>query len=102
MIFFDPLDMSKIYEVIDVGEGSRSDAYLDGERARIAAGNGVAIERVKAQRGVKERTADTGYSVRVWVESQKREYEVMLAKELWEKKKVGDELLFTKPPSEQQ
>ncbi len=57
LIFFDPLDMSKIYEVIDVGEGSRSDAYLDGERARIAAGNGVAIERVKAQRGVKERTA---------------------------------------------
>ena len=57
LIFFDPLDMSKIYEVIDVGEGSRSDAYLDGERARIAAGNGVDIERVRAQRGVKERTA---------------------------------------------
>lgn len=52
-------------------------------------------------KGVKERTADTGYSVKVWVESQKREYEVMIAKELWEKKKVGDELVFTKPPNEQ-
>lgn len=57
LIFFDPLDMSKIYEVIDVGEGGRSDAYINGERARIAAGNGVDIERVRAQRGVKERTA---------------------------------------------
>lgn len=57
LIFFDPLDMSKIYEVVDVGEGGRSDAYIDGERARIAAANGVDIERVRAQRGVKERTA---------------------------------------------
>jgi membrane-bound lytic murein transglycosylase D len=57
LIFFDPLDMSKIYEVIDVGEGWRSDGYIDGERARIAAANGVDIERVRAQRGVKERTA---------------------------------------------
>ena len=57
LIFFDPLDMSKIYEVIDVGEGNRSDAYIDAERARIAEANGVDIERVKAQRGVKERTA---------------------------------------------
>jgi peptidoglycan lytic transglycosylase D len=58
LIFFDPLDMSKIYEVIDVGEGSRSNAYIDGERARIAAANGVDIDRVRAQRGVKERTAE--------------------------------------------
>ena len=57
LIFFDPLDMSKIYEVTDVGEGNRSDAYIDAERARIATANGVDIERVKAQRGVKERTA---------------------------------------------
>lgn len=57
LIFFDPLDMGKIYEVIDVGEGNRPDAYIDAERARIAAANNVDIERVKAQRGVKERTA---------------------------------------------
>jgi membrane-bound lytic murein transglycosylase D len=57
LIYFDPLDMSKIYEVNDVGEGSRSNEYINAERARIAAANGVDTERVKAQRGVKERTA---------------------------------------------
>ncbi|HEX7233326.1 MAG TPA: transglycosylase SLT domain-containing protein [Candidatus Binatia bacterium] len=57
LIFFDPLDMSKIYEVIEVGEDNRTDGYIDGERARIAAANGVDIERVRAQRGIKERTA---------------------------------------------
>jgi len=40
-----------------VGEDNRSNAYIDGERARIAAANGVDIERVRAQRGIKERTA---------------------------------------------
>ena len=57
-VFFDPLDMSKIYEVVEVGEASRSNQYIDGERSRIAAANGVDIDRVKAQRGVRERTAD--------------------------------------------
>lgn len=58
LIFFDPLDMSKIYEVIKVGAESRPNSYIDGERSRIAIANGVDIERVKAQRGVRERTAD--------------------------------------------
>jgi len=57
LIFFDPLDMTKIYEVIEVGEDNRTNTYIDDERARIAAANGVDIERVRAQRGIKERTA---------------------------------------------
>jgi membrane-bound lytic murein transglycosylase D len=57
LVFFDPRDMTRVYEVLDVGEDNRSEAYIDGERARIAAANGVDIERVKAQRGIKERTA---------------------------------------------
>ena len=57
LIYFDPLDMSKIYEVTEVGEQSRSNEYINDERARIAAAHGVEIERVKAQRGIKERTA---------------------------------------------
>jgi membrane-bound lytic murein transglycosylase D len=57
LIYFDPLDMSKIYEVNEVGEGSRSNDYINAERERIAAANGLDIERVKAQRGIKERTA---------------------------------------------
>src|ERR687887_552802 len=54
LVFFDPLDMGNIYEVLDVGLGSRSQSYIDGERARIAAAHGVDVERVKAQRGIKE------------------------------------------------
>ena len=57
LIYFDPLDPSRVYEVVDVGEESRSNEYINGERSRIAAANDVDIERVRAQRGVKERTA---------------------------------------------
>ena len=57
LVYFDPLDPSKIYEVVDVGEESRSNQYINSERTRIADANGIDIERVKAQRGVKERTA---------------------------------------------
>lgn len=57
LVFFDPLDMSKIYEILDAGEESRGNDYINGERARIAAAHGVDLERVKAQRGIKERTA---------------------------------------------
>ncbi len=57
LVYFDPFDMSRIYEVTDVGEESRSNEYINDERARIAAAHGVEIERVKAQRGIKERTA---------------------------------------------
>ena len=56
VVFFDPLDMTKIYDVLDVGEENRSQTYIDGERARIAAAHNVDVERVRAQRGIKERT----------------------------------------------
>jgi membrane-bound lytic murein transglycosylase D len=57
LVFFDPADMSKVYEVIDVGPENRSDGYIEGERTRIAAENNVEVSQVKAQRGIKERTA---------------------------------------------
>jgi len=56
---------------------------------------------IVSRKGVSEKTADTGYSLKVWVESEKREYEVMVEKELWDKKKPGDTLEFLRPPSEQ-
>ena len=58
LVFFDPLDMSRIYEVQNVGEGSRSNQYISAESARIAAAHGVDRDRVRAQRGIKERTAE--------------------------------------------
>src|SRR5262245_3373030 len=57
LVFFDPLDMSRIYDVLDVGEDSRTPEYINGERERIAATHGVDLERIRAQRGIKERTA---------------------------------------------
>jgi membrane-bound lytic murein transglycosylase D len=58
LVFFDPLDMSRIYEVMDVGEENSGRAYVDGERARVAAAHGVDLDRVRTQRGIKERTAE--------------------------------------------
>ena len=69
-------------------------------RERLAPGPRETIMTV-SRKGVSEKTADTGYSLKVWVESQKREYEVMVMKEVWEKKKVGDTLEFLRPQSEQ-
>ena len=54
-----------------------------------------------SRKGVTEKTADTGYSLKAWVESEKREYEVMVEKDLWQQKKDGDTLQFLRPPSEQ-
>ncbi len=56
MVFFDPLDMSRIYEVLEVGEVSRTSDEITDQRSRIAAAHGIDIERVKAQRGIRERT----------------------------------------------
>ena len=54
-----------------------------------------------SRKGVTEKTADTGYSLKVWVESEKRAYDVMVEKEIWDKKKPGDSMEFLRPPSEQ-
>ena len=56
LVFFDPLDLTKIYEVLEVGENSRTNEYLNSERSRIAAAHGVDVDRVRAQRGIRERT----------------------------------------------
>lgn len=56
LVFFDALEMTTIYEVQDVGENSRTNEFINSERSRIAAAHGVDIDRVKAQRGIRERT----------------------------------------------
>lgn len=58
LIFFDPQDLGTIYEVSEVGPDNLPDEIIRSERARIAAANGVTIDRVYAQRGVKEKTAE--------------------------------------------
>jgi len=58
LVFFDPEDMATIYEVVEVGEDNRTNEFIYGERARIAAEKGVSIDRVYAQRGVREKTME--------------------------------------------
>jgi len=56
LVFFDPLELSKIYEIMEVGEDDRTNGFIKDQRERIAAAYGVDLERVRAQRGVKEQT----------------------------------------------
>lgn len=58
LVYFDPQDLGTIYEVSEVGPDNLPDETIRSERARIAAANGVTIDRVYAQRGVKEKTAE--------------------------------------------
>ncbi len=55
-----------------------------------------------SRKGVKSSTADTGYSLKVFVKKENRTYDVMVERDVWEKKKDGDTLEFLRPPSEQQ
>ncbi len=74
---------------------------LDGiVRGHLAPGPREMLMTV-SRKGVSEKTADTGYSLKVWVESEKREYEVMVSKEDFDKTKDGDEMSFLRPKSEQ-
>ena len=54
-----------------------------------------------SRKGVTEKTADTGYSLKVWVESEKRERDVMVSKEDWGKYRDGDTIEFLRSLSEQ-
>ncbi len=54
-----------------------------------------------SRRGVKEKTADTGFYLKVFVKEENRTYEVMVEKDLWNGKKDGERLDFLRPPSEQ-
>ena len=69
-------------------------------RAKNAPGDRETL-MIVSKKGVTEKTADTGYSLKVWVESEKRERDVMVSKEDWEKAKVGDDLTFLVSPREQ-
>ena len=69
-------------------------------RAKNAPGDRETL-MIVSKKGVTEKTADTGYSLKVWVESEKRERDVMVSKEDWEKAKVGEDLTFLVSPREQ-
>ena len=57
LIFHDPLEPMKIYKVIEMGEGNASRRLIDEERGKIVREFGLVEDenRVRAQRGIRER-----------------------------------------------
>jgi membrane-bound lytic murein transglycosylase D len=55
LIFFDSLEPTTIYKVLDVGENRRTRRLIRRERKKIAAKHGINRERVSVQRGAKDR-----------------------------------------------
>jgi hypothetical protein len=89
-----------VFAVFSAGgyrEHNRLTGIVRGHNAPAARETLMTVSR----KGVTEKTADTGYSLKVWVESEKREYEVMVSKEDWDSTKDGGELSFMRPKSEQ-
>ncbi len=56
LVFFDPNDMSKIHQVVEVGERAGSRQVVRSVRARLMR-RGIPSHRIKAQRGIRERFA---------------------------------------------
>ena len=52
-------------------------------------------------KGVKGKTADTGFYLKVRVESEGKTYDVMVSEVDWNRQKDGSTLDFVRPPSEQ-
>lgn len=58
LVFFDTVEPTKIYQVLQVEEGRRTRHLVRAEKKKIAALHGIDEDRVRAQRGVKDRFVD--------------------------------------------
>lgn len=70
-------------------------------QGKHATGERETLLNVSSRKGVSSQTVDTGYYLKVFVAEENRTYDVIVEKELWEKKKEGDTLDFLRPPNEQ-
>lgn len=58
LVFHDPLEPMKIYKVVEVGEDDKTRRFMDEEREKILAEHSMDDkQRIRVQRGVKERFA---------------------------------------------
>jgi membrane-bound lytic murein transglycosylase D len=58
LVFHDPLEPMRIYKVVEVGEDNKTRRFIDEEREKILAEHSLDDkQRIRAQRGVKERFA---------------------------------------------
>jgi membrane-bound lytic murein transglycosylase D len=58
LIFFDPLEPTTIYSIVEVKDERSVGSLIREEKSRIAAARGVEEERIKTQRGIKDRFAE--------------------------------------------
>lgn len=72
--------------------GQIVEKYHTGEREK---------EITFGRKGLKNQETDPGYRFQIRVDGEGRTFEVPVAKELYESKKVGDTQSFIRPPSEQ-
>ena len=87
------------FGIVQMGSGSGN--LISGViTGRSATGERETLFDVSTK-GVKSKTADTGYTLKVFVKDENRTYDVMVERDVWEKKKDGDTLEFLRPPDEQ-
>lgn len=87
------------FGIVQMGSGSGN--LISGVvTGRSATGERETLFDVSTK-GVKSKTADTGYTLKVFVKDGNRTYDVMVERDVWEKKKDGDKLEFLRPPDEQ-
>jgi membrane-bound lytic murein transglycosylase D len=58
LVFFDPAEPTKIYQVLEVPEGRSTRRLIRAEKKKIAAVHGVDEDRIRSQRGIKDRFID--------------------------------------------
>jgi len=58
LIFFDPLEPTTIYSVVEITDDRSVASLIREEKGRIVAARGVEEERIRSQRGIKSRFAD--------------------------------------------
>ena len=58
LIFFDPLEPTTIYSVVEVADERSVGSLIREEKSRIVAARGVEEERIRSQRGIKSRFAE--------------------------------------------
>jgi membrane-bound lytic murein transglycosylase D len=74
VIFHDPLEPMKIYKVVQIPESASARQLIEAERDRIYAENGITTEenRVRWQRGIKERFAQGLQRSQIYMKQMQR------------------------------
>lgn len=89
------------FAIVHMGSGKSGNLISGVVTGRSSTGDRETLLDVSTK-GVKSKTADTGYTLKVFVKEKNRTYDVIVERDVWEKKKDGDTLEFLRPPSEQE